>query len=228
MLQLAAAGRLPSHHIYQPGKLADSCAPGDFDASYWTADGAPGAQPGTALVGTTHAQRVIYQHQHPADCAGLRFLVYRPCPHGIGSNIHVMGQALSLAMRFNRVLMVAEDREHPYYDRDYCPPGTSVHDCYFEPVSNCSWADVAAAQGLDTFNHAMVQQVRLPEEEDSQTPVIGSRCNPGAAPWPSAGVSEHYTCQCRQGQGGERLLMQSGQAMGERSRRRSTACWRRR
>ena len=138
-----------------------------------------------ALIIRRYAQRVIYQHQHPASCTGLRFLVYSACPNGIGSTIHVMGRALSHAMRLNRVLMVVEDPEHPYYDRQYCPPGTSVHDCYFEPVSNCSWADVAAAQGLATFNPHVVQQVKFPEDNGVQTPVIGLRCNTGAAPFPS-------------------------------------------
>ena len=184
MLQLVVAtGRLPSHHIYQPGKLADSCAPADFHASYWTADGAPGAQPGVALPGTAYAQRVLYQHQHPASCSGLRFIAYSPCYHGIGSTIHIMGQMLSHALRLNRVLMIEENPEHPYYDSEYCPPGTSGHDCYFEPVSNCTWADVAAAQGLDTYGQHAAQQVKLPEDDGTQAPVIWLHCNTGAGPW---------------------------------------------
>ena len=166
-----------SHHILQAGQLADSCAPGDFDPSYWT-DSAP-SMPGAALVGTAYAQRAIYQHQHPASCTAARYLVYLTCPNGIGSNIHLMGQALSHAMRLDRVLMVAEDPGHPYYDNSYCPPGTSVHDCYFEPVSSCTWADVAAAQGLAAIDWHRVQRIDLPEDNGVQTPVVGLHCNTG-------------------------------------------------
>ena len=105
--------------------------------------------------------------------------MYHACPNGIGSTIHVMGQALSLAMRLNRVLMVAKDPEHPYYDPVYCPPGTSVHDCYIEPVSNCLWTDVAAPQGLAAFNMHSVQQIHFPKDNGVQAPVIGLRCNTG-------------------------------------------------
>ena len=130
LLQLVAAtGRLPSHHIYQPGKLADSCAPADFHASYWTADGAPGAQPGVALPGTAYAQRVLYQHQHPASCSGLKYLAYSPCYHGIGSTIHIMGQMLSHAMRLNRILMIEENPEHPFTTASTArpaPPSTTA------------------------------------------------------------------------------------------------------
>ena len=72
-LQLAAASQLPSHHVYQPGKLADSCAAADFDASYWTADSAPSTEPGVALVGTTYGgmQSVAAPYFLPWNAIGV-------------------------------------------------------------------------------------------------------------------------------------------------------------
>lgn len=76
------------HHIYDEGQEEDVCAPADFGGTYWTAPDARGAR----LLGTAHAQRLIWQHQHPASCAGSTFLVWRACNHGIGSTWHIMGQ----------------------------------------------------------------------------------------------------------------------------------------
>ena len=134
----------PGHHIYREGKWAGSCTADDFDGSYWTDTHASDGE-GTQLLGTAFAQRVIHRHQHPASCAGAHFLLYRPCHLGIGANIHVMGQVLSLAMRMGRVLVLEADDAHPYFESGRCDPALSHHECYFEPVSACTLADVDAA-----------------------------------------------------------------------------------
>lgn len=43
---------------------------------------------GEVLFGTAQAQKIIYQHQHPADCDNARFLVHKSQGSGIGSLLH--------------------------------------------------------------------------------------------------------------------------------------------
>ena len=44
----------------------------------------PAPRAGTQLFGTSFAQRVIWAHQHPADCAAARYLLYTPQARGLG------------------------------------------------------------------------------------------------------------------------------------------------
>ena len=64
-----------------------------------------------------------------------------------GSNIHVLGQTLAHALSLDRVLIVLDDEEHPFYDTQYCKSGENFHDCYFEPISSCTIEDVRRAAG---------------------------------------------------------------------------------
>ncbi|GJP55141.1 hypothetical protein CLOM_g14127 [Closterium sp. NIES-68] len=63
------------------------------------------------LAMTRVAQRDIWENQFPAEhnCAGRRLLAVHWAPqnrHGVGSQVHVMGAFLSVAMQHNRTLVV--------------------------------------------------------------------------------------------------------------------------
>ncbi|CAI7856033.1 unnamed protein product, partial [Closterium sp. NIES-53] len=62
----------------------------------------------TNLGRTREAQRDIWQHQFPAgDCSTQRLLLidWPASQHGLGSQLHIMSAALSLAMQHARVLV---------------------------------------------------------------------------------------------------------------------------
>lgn len=64
-------------------------------------------------------------------------------------------------MVLNRVLVVAHDPEHPFYDADWCGRDVSHHDCYFEPISSCTMADVAARIGQSmAFNFSTLPEIK--------------------------------------------------------------------
>ena len=127
-------------------------------------------------MGTAYAQRVIWQHQHPSSCAAAKYLIYQPCHQGgIGSNIHVMGLALSHALTMGRVLMTMEDHAHPFYDGEHCGPA-GYYDCYFEPVSNCTTGDMAALLG-GAVVHADLPTMLSPKDDRPGAPVGLWLCN---------------------------------------------------
>lgn len=148
-----------NHHIYKPGFPADACLSGTLHQSYWTRAKHEHGKKSSALVGTAFAQKLVWEHQHPSDCRAAEYLIWIPTPHGIGSNVHCMGQALSHAMNLNRVLLLAEDHVHPYYDPEFCNTSSSFHDCYFEPLSSCSISDAAAVLGSKSIAYEDLNEV---------------------------------------------------------------------
>lgn len=150
----SAQARDGEHHIYKTGLSSAACSAESFHPSYWTE-----AVEGSCLVGTAFAQSLIWKHQHPTDCTHKKFLVWLPTHHGIGSNIHCLGQTLAVAMTLNRVLIIAEDTSHPYYDAAFCGATKSFHDCYFEPVSSCTLADVAKVLSAEVMNLVNVPEL---------------------------------------------------------------------
>jgi len=110
------------------------------------------------LAPLTHiAQHYIHMHQHPSPAAckeQTRFLVlpsYRR-GSGIGSTVHGATHALSAAIRSGRVLIYDErdgsgEREGAPFmlfsgNGEDCPGKKRGMDCFFEPITSCSWSDV--------------------------------------------------------------------------------------
>ena len=163
------------HHIYDEGSEEDSCSAADFGSTYWTSPGARGTQ----LLGTQHAQRLIWENQHPASCEGKSFLVWRACNHGIGSTWHIMGQVLAHAIAMARVLVLAPDEGHAFYDGQWCGPDSNYHDCYFHPVSSCTYEDAEAAAG-GAAGMREAPHVSKPGDDVAQKRVVQLVCGPGA------------------------------------------------
>lgn len=162
------------HHIYKAGMSSTACSPENFHPSYWATE-----RNGSALVGTAFAQRLIWSHQHPSSCKDAKYLIYFPAHHGIGSNVHLMGQSLAIAMALDRVLLVAEDINHPYYDAEYCTHTKTYHDCYFEPISYCNLTDAAKSLGLDFLDDSKLPDITGVNNERPKELVVAMRRIPG-------------------------------------------------
>lgn len=130
-------GSIAGCAAYEGG--ADAVAEPGLDAERYP--WAPGvrctARASARLYGTAWAQDMIYRHQHPANCTRTRFLALRQRPSGIGSNLHVLGQALALAMNLGRVLVLADpDPRFLWHNRSFCR-GAVSWECWFLPMSGC-------------------------------------------------------------------------------------------
>ena len=75
-----------------------------------------------------------------------------------------MGQVLGYALNLDRVLLLAHDPNHPYYDPSYCDE-PSYHDCYFEKISSCSLSDAASVAGVNELDLSGLSEVRYVEAD---------------------------------------------------------------
>ena len=82
---------------------------------------------------------LIWKNQHPADCSKARFLVHFRGVGGFGYQIHLLARELEYAVRSNRVLLFAGI--WIFTDPELCPKRD--HECYFQPLSSCTLADIA-------------------------------------------------------------------------------------
>jgi hypothetical protein len=51
----------------------------------------------------------IWQNQHPPDCSTAKFLAIGGWEEGFGSEIHVMGSGLAVAMQMGRVFVLLKE-----------------------------------------------------------------------------------------------------------------------
>mmetsp|Transcript_9470 Transcript_9470/g.16765 ORF Transcript_9470/g.16765 Transcript_9470/m.16765 type:complete len:408 (+) Transcript_9470:311-1534(+) len=136
------------HHLYNTSAIrpvifhgypTESCDYNFGAPRAWKAT--PRDVSGAVLFGTRFAQHVIWQRQHPFDCSLKRFIVYFANDnHGIGSTVHCIGQYLSLAMTLGRILILGDGGL--WTSGTFCTGARRIDECFFEPLSSCSYDDI--------------------------------------------------------------------------------------
>jgi hypothetical protein len=104
------------------------------------------------LAPGTHAfQRLLYEHQHPADCASAKFVVsHGHTPRaGIDAHLHVMSVHLAYALETGRVFTFADDSASGWTDAASC--ATLSWECFFRAPSGCEKA-LLTAPGADVVH----------------------------------------------------------------------------
>eukprot|EP00439_Symbiodinium_sp_Y106_P045028 s5134_g5.t1 len=118
------------------------------------------------LLGTALAQKVIWAHQHPKNCSNATFMQYYHLGGGMGSQLHLLGQALALAMHLGRVLVLpSADPEMRLIDPTFCP-GAHGFECWLQNITHCHpTGDVISifkVPGVPGFSHQSVPEVFRP------------------------------------------------------------------
>jgi hypothetical protein len=105
---------------------------------------------GETMDGFEEGIKAIYNNQHPDDCSKAKFMISNGWNQGFGSEIHVIGVGLALAMNMNRVFLmnpegrpVNEDRDNRWQvNNSFCRnQNKTTLECYFEPWSSCNIND---------------------------------------------------------------------------------------
>eukprot|EP01038_Epipyxis_sp_PR26KG_P014575 gene14575-19574_t len=98
---------------------------------------------------TTHmhyneAIDIIYAHQHPPDCSKVKFMISLGYKSGFGSELHVEGMVLAIAMQMNRIFIPTQPRDArlQWQTPSSICGGDKTLSCYLEPWTNCTWNDV--------------------------------------------------------------------------------------
>jgi hypothetical protein len=119
---------------------------------------------GETLYGLELGLEAIWKNQHPEDCSKAKFLISGGFESGFGSEFHVLGAGLALAMSLGRVYVMLEhqgdsslnDKVHSLNDfqinTEFCrKQGKLSLDCYYEPWSSCTLEDALQGTTLQTL-----------------------------------------------------------------------------
>lgn len=136
------------HTILNDTVYPDACDEKDLPPGAWS-DAATRHGLHGAWFGTVAAQKAIWAHQNPADCAAAKFVIVKDIPvSGIGSTLHVLSAIFGHAMSVGRVVLLAPngiwwvDLTDAARDGGYCRGANNTLDtCYFHPLSKCTLVD---------------------------------------------------------------------------------------
>jgi hypothetical protein len=110
------------------------------------------------IYGLKYALRTIAKHQHPVDCANAKFLINGFHRGGFGSEIHILGAVLGIAMEWDRVFVAnplwANEWET---DNDFCKTKSKKRnfECYYRLPSTCTIQDALGANALNILQSAV-------------------------------------------------------------------------
>ena len=119
---------------------------------------------GETMYGFEEGMEAIWKNQHPEDCSKAKFLISGGFESGFGSEIHVLGSGLALAMSMNRVYIMLADRGDSslmdkmhsnnafQVDHEYCRGQSKLNlECYYEPWSSCTLEDALKDTSLQNL-----------------------------------------------------------------------------
>ena len=81
-------------------------------------------------------QHQLWAHQHPVSCKNKRVVYVSLKPSGLGSQLHVLGMILALAINYDVILALFPDHDSKWVNRNFCRGQTSL-ECYLEPITSC-------------------------------------------------------------------------------------------
>jgi hypothetical protein len=108
---------------------------------------------GEIVVGFREAMEAIWKNQHPEDCSKAKFVIAYGWNQGFGSEVHIIGSGLALALNMKRVYVMnpegplkGEKGAHDntwQMDNDFCKKqNKKTLECYYEPWTHCKIEDI--------------------------------------------------------------------------------------
>lgn len=117
----------------------------------------PDQDTGEMLFGFLDAMEAIWQNQNPPDCSTANYFIAESWYQGFGSEVHVLGVGLAIAVATNRVFL-----QDPKDFRDWrikvphCEKQNKKNsECYYQPWSKCTIEDAykALAKKVNRTEH---------------------------------------------------------------------------
>lgn len=106
---------------------------------------------GETMVGFQQSLEAVWANQHPVDCSKAKFYIAGPWEEGFGSEIHVIGVGLGIALSMNRVFIW--NKKQPVnkwqVNTEHCrnQNNTVNLECYYEPMTHCTPDDILGGTG---------------------------------------------------------------------------------
>jgi hypothetical protein len=109
---------------------------------------------------------ILWQNQNPPDCSKAKYLIAEPFFQGVGSEMHVHGVALGIAIATKRVFLQYGGWQWRYRNPHCTSQNKQSLECYYVPLSKCTLADAAAT--MQTTNPEYIQPLPLPQRHPEQ------------------------------------------------------------
>jgi hypothetical protein len=130
--------------------------------------------PDSVLFGIGEALDEIWRNQHPKDCSKAKFLITGSHVGGFGSELHVMGAILGLAMEMGRVYLqnpLVPDLQRWEMDNHHCRSQNKTNlECYYEPWSSCTVFDAFGPDAMAILRRNHLGQQTLPTIQWNHAP----------------------------------------------------------
>jgi hypothetical protein len=126
-------------------------------------------KPESTLFGVEEALEKIWEHQHPKDCSKVKFFISGNHNGGFGSEIHVLGSALGLAMDMGRVYLqnpLVHDKVQWEMSNPFCHNRSATNlECYYEPWSSCTIYDALGPNAISILRNARSMEYPLSHKQ---------------------------------------------------------------
>jgi hypothetical protein len=159
-------------HLYEDNiRIPESCpkdydkAPSQDDIKRWKLwpNLLSSLGKGESIYGFTEAMDIIYKNQHPPDCKNAKFLIGEGWLQGFGSQVHIEGIGLGVALQLGRVYVPNplgpgknSEVDHTWHvTNSYCQKqGKTTLECYYEPWTHCSVEDIMGNKTIAQLKQA--------------------------------------------------------------------------
>jgi hypothetical protein len=111
------------------------------------------------VYGMKYALDYIWNHQHPSSCTDKKFLINGFHNGGFGSELHVIGATLGLAIDMNRIFLL-----NPFvhsmvsweFENDFCLKSQNKRnlECYYYNTSSCTVYDALGPDAMKILQSA--------------------------------------------------------------------------
>jgi hypothetical protein len=111
---------------------------------------------------------VIWKNQHPPDCKKAKYLIAEGFHQGYGSELHVYGVVLALAVDMGRVFLQKGGWTWRFKNKFCESQGKKSLECYYHPWTPCTLEDAAYAAYKDKTSVLKVPAVDTWAPSDDQ------------------------------------------------------------
>lgn len=103
------------------------------------------------------ALEIIWRNQNPPDCSKAKYLITEPFLQGVGSEMHVYGVGLGIAVETGRVFL-QQGGWSWRFKNSHCAAQNKLNmECYYMPLSKCTLQD--ALLTMPTINSEYPQPI---------------------------------------------------------------------
>eukprot|EP01040_Poterioochromonas_malhamensis_P000345 gene346-373_t len=133
--------------------------------------------PNSVIYGFEYTIDYIWKHQHPPkeNCANLKFVINGLHNGGFGSELHVHGGVLGMAINLERTFLwnpVVHNAVGWEFDTPFCDEKRNF-ECYYQPASSCTVFDALGPNALNILRQASQVTRNGPFNKDLYIQAIG-------------------------------------------------------